>query len=109
MAKEDEIRVIAYQIWEQEGCCDGRDLEHWIRAEIVWTERQKPAKPAKPAGKSTTANEGQKAAAKTAQSGSASQARGKTPAAGKAAPDIKSQAAGAPAAKPAPKTPQKPA
>jgi hypothetical protein len=55
MEREDEIRYIAYCIWEQEGCCHGRDIEHWIRAEVVWEEKQKKAakaeEPEKPAEK----------------------------------------------------------
>jgi hypothetical protein len=31
-ALEDEIRIRAYQIWEEEGRPRGRDVEHWIRA-----------------------------------------------------------------------------
>ena len=41
MGKEDEIRLIAYSIWEQEGCQDGHDCEHWIRAEGIWVKKQK--------------------------------------------------------------------
>jgi len=44
MGREDEIRLLAYSIWEQEGCCDGRDVEHWLRAEVVWEEKQKQGK-----------------------------------------------------------------
>jgi len=40
MGREDEIRSIAYTIWQEEGCCDGRDIEHWYRAEVIWEERQ---------------------------------------------------------------------
>jgi hypothetical protein len=40
MGKEDEIRLIAYSIWEQEGSRDGHDYEHWIRAEAIWEEKQ---------------------------------------------------------------------
>jgi hypothetical protein len=43
MAKEDEIRVIAFNIWVQEGCCDGRDIENWLRAEVIWQGNQKKA------------------------------------------------------------------
>ena len=50
MGREDEIRVIAYRIWEEEGCCNGRDAEHWFRAVIIWEEDQK--KKAVPAGTS---------------------------------------------------------
>lgn len=45
MEREDEIRLIAYNIWEEEGCLDGLDCEHWYRAETVW-EQQQNQKPA---------------------------------------------------------------
>jgi hypothetical protein len=43
MAKEDEIRLIAYTIWEEEGCPHGKDCEHWQRAEVIWEQKQKAA------------------------------------------------------------------
>jgi hypothetical protein len=46
MSKEEEIKLIAYYLWEQEGCPDGRDCQHWIAAEAIWQEQQKPAKAA---------------------------------------------------------------
>ncbi len=56
MAREDEIRLIAYNIWQEEGCVDGRDCEQWLRAEIIWSRREREkalAKNAKPnSGKS---------------------------------------------------------
>jgi hypothetical protein len=42
MDREDEIREIAYTIWEQEGCMNGNELEYWLRAEAIWTERNTP-------------------------------------------------------------------
>ncbi|MBI2858219.1 MAG: DUF2934 domain-containing protein [Chloroflexi bacterium] len=41
MGREDEIRAIAYRIWEEEGRCDGNDLEHWSKAEAIWGEKRK--------------------------------------------------------------------
>ncbi len=41
MAKEEEIRLIAYDIWEEENCPNGRDCEHWFRAEAIWEQQQK--------------------------------------------------------------------
>jgi hypothetical protein len=38
MDREDEIKLIAYRLWEEEGCPDGRDCEHWIEAETIWQE-----------------------------------------------------------------------
>jgi len=41
MGREDEIRLIAYSIWEEEGHPDGKDYEHWLRAEATWEQQQK--------------------------------------------------------------------
>ncbi len=41
MAKQDEIRLIAYGIWKQEDCPIGKDSEHWFRAEAMWEQKQK--------------------------------------------------------------------
>ncbi len=35
----EEMRQIAYRIWEEEGHPDGRDWEHWFKAEAIWHER----------------------------------------------------------------------
>lgn len=40
MYHDDEIKSIAYRIWEEEGRPDGRDLDHWLKAEAVWNEQQ---------------------------------------------------------------------
>jgi len=32
--------LIAYRIWEEEGCPNGRDCEHWYRAELIWNQQQ---------------------------------------------------------------------
>jgi Protein of unknown function (DUF2934) len=41
MAKEGEIKLIAYNIWEQQGYPNGRDCEHWFLAESIWSSRSK--------------------------------------------------------------------
>lgn len=41
MGREDEIRLIAYNIWEEESCPNGRDCEHWFKAEAIWEELSK--------------------------------------------------------------------
>jgi hypothetical protein len=41
MEREDEIKQLAYCLWEQEGCCQGRDIEYWLKAEVIWEEKQK--------------------------------------------------------------------
>ena len=40
MYHDEEMRLIAYRIWEEEGRPEGRDLEHWFKAEAIWQERQ---------------------------------------------------------------------
>jgi hypothetical protein len=34
MALEERIRRRAYEIWEFEGCPEGRAIDHWVLAEI---------------------------------------------------------------------------
>lgn len=40
MEREEQIRLIAYRIWEEDSCCNGHDQEHWLKAEIIWQELQ---------------------------------------------------------------------
>jgi hypothetical protein len=42
MQHNEEIRLIAYHIWEEQGRPDGRDLEHWLKAEAIWQEKSGP-------------------------------------------------------------------
>ena len=42
MGREDDIRLIAFRIWEEEGCLNGWDCEHWLRAESIWEKNQNP-------------------------------------------------------------------
>ena len=67
MGREDEIRLIAYSIWEEEDCPNGRDWEHWFRAEVVWevqnekarveSVKKEPKQPAKQPTKSKASSE----------------------------------------------------
>src|SRR4249920_1119440 len=38
--RDEEIRLIAYELWLNEGCPDGRQSEHWLKAESIWHARQ---------------------------------------------------------------------
>jgi hypothetical protein len=42
MAREEEVRLIAYRLWEEEGCPNGRDCDHWLKAEAIWEEASRP-------------------------------------------------------------------
>ncbi len=35
MEREEKIRSIAYSIWEKEGYPEGRQMEHWLKAETI--------------------------------------------------------------------------
>jgi len=64
MAREDEVKLIAYNMWEQEGCPNGRDCEHWFMAEAIWEEQQaKAAKSKRTTPKAPLAGKTGKAAA----------------------------------------------
>jgi hypothetical protein len=36
--RDEQIRLIAYQIWEEEGRPHGKHVEHWIQAERRWSQ-----------------------------------------------------------------------
>ena len=36
MEREEQIRCLAYNIWEQEGYPHGRHIDHWLTAETIW-------------------------------------------------------------------------
>lgn len=39
MHHDQELQLIAYQIWEEEGRQHGHDMEHWQKAEAIWQEK----------------------------------------------------------------------
>ena len=39
MERQEEIQVIAYLLWQNEGCPEGRHLDHWLKAEAMWREQ----------------------------------------------------------------------
>ena len=40
MATEEQIRQLAYTIWEQEGRLDGKDVEYYYRAKQILEDRE---------------------------------------------------------------------
>ena len=40
MAAEQQIKELAYAIWEEEGCPEGKDVEHYFRAKKILEKRQ---------------------------------------------------------------------
>lgn len=48
--RDQEIRQLAYTIWQESGCPNGSDLEHWLKAEEIWLEKHRPIKSRSQAG-----------------------------------------------------------
>ena len=40
MITDDQIRTLAYTIWEEEGRPEGKDLEHYLRAKKILEEQE---------------------------------------------------------------------
>jgi hypothetical protein len=40
--REQEVRELAYGIWQQQGCLHGYDVQHWVSAEAIWLEKHRP-------------------------------------------------------------------
>ena len=40
MATEEQIRELAYSIWEKEGRPQGKDIEHYFRAKEILEEQE---------------------------------------------------------------------
>ena len=40
MITEEQIRELAHSIWEQEGCPNGKDIEHYLKAKKILEERE---------------------------------------------------------------------
>ncbi|HEY5364249.1 MAG TPA: DUF2934 domain-containing protein [Aestuariivirga sp.] len=46
LPRDERVGLLAYQIWEEEGCPDGKAEDHWLRAcemvdaEIAFAENQ---------------------------------------------------------------------
>jgi hypothetical protein len=41
--QEEEIKVIAYRLWEKEGRPSGKELEHYFRAEAIYEHQHRRA------------------------------------------------------------------
>ncbi len=77
------VAEIAYELWEQEGCPQGKEWEHWFRAETMLASAAKPA-PAKKAAapkKPAAATKPKVAAAKPATPAKKAAAKKAAPAA----------------------------
>ena len=39
---QEQIRELAYRIWQAEGYLHGYDVQHWLKAEAIWQEEHRP-------------------------------------------------------------------
>ena len=39
---QEQIRELAYRIWQAEGYPHGYDVQHWLKAEAIWQEEHRP-------------------------------------------------------------------
>jgi hypothetical protein len=42
--QDEEVRQLAYRIWQEAGCPHGADLQHWLKAQEIWLESHRPQK-----------------------------------------------------------------
>ena len=47
--RDEEIRQLAYRIWQESGCSNGSELQHWLKAQELWQEKHRPKNRTKPA------------------------------------------------------------
>lgn len=71
MSHEEEVRLIAYQIWENEGRPQGRELDHWVKAEAIWQSWRKQGRSGSPlVPPAQSKGQKKRSAGKTQRSGS---------------------------------------
>jgi len=46
--QDEEVRQLAYRMWQEAGCPNGSDLQHWLKAKEIWLESHRPEKQTKP-------------------------------------------------------------
>jgi len=40
--RDEQIRELAYRIWQEEGYPYGQEVQHWLKAETMWLEKHHP-------------------------------------------------------------------
>ena len=44
MNRDEEIRQVAYKLWQEEGYPHGYEVQHWLKAETIWLDEARPKK-----------------------------------------------------------------
>ncbi len=42
MNRDEEIREVAYKLWQEEGYPHGYEVQHWLKAETIWLKEHHP-------------------------------------------------------------------
>ena len=42
MNRDEEIRQVAYKLWQEEGYPQGYEVQHWLKAETIWQANHSP-------------------------------------------------------------------
>jgi len=58
MDYKQEIEIIAFDLYQRDGCIQGRELEHWFTAEGIFHSRNKAAAAVTPSASKKTAAAG---------------------------------------------------
>jgi len=40
--RDEQVRELAYRIWQEEGYPYGQEVHHWLKAEAIWQEKHRP-------------------------------------------------------------------
>jgi hypothetical protein len=41
MNRDEEIRQVAYKLWQEEGYPHGYEVQHWLKAESIWQKKHR--------------------------------------------------------------------
>jgi hypothetical protein len=63
--RDDEIRELAYRIWQEEGYPYGQEIQHWLKAEAIWQKKNRPISKPKPSKRIKRTKSRKTAAAET--------------------------------------------
>ena len=40
--RDEQVRELAYRIWQEEGYPHGNEVQHWLKAETIWLAEHRP-------------------------------------------------------------------
>jgi hypothetical protein len=46
--RDEEVRQLAYRFWQEAGCPNESELQHWLKAEATWLQERSPKNESNP-------------------------------------------------------------